>query len=150
MYKRILVPLDGSETAQRGLTEAIGIAQSSKARLVVLNVVADLRWLDEMGVANSDKMRREACSYADRLLVKAKEYAAARDVEAEIVIHETVGSRAGDAIADEARKQNCDLIVMGTHGRKGLTRLVLGSDAMLAVQSSSVPVLLVRSAQAEG
>lgn len=150
MYKRILVPLDGSETAQRGLTEAIGIAQSSKARLVLLNVVADLRWLDEMGVVNSDKMRREACGYADRLLRKAKEYATASDVEAEIVTHETVGSRAGDAIADEARRQNCDLIVMGTHGRKGLTRLVLGSDAMLAVQSSSVPVLLVRSAQAEG
>ena len=147
MYKRILVPLDGSDTAQLGLAEAIGIAQPLKARLLLLQVVDDLAWLVEMSaVANSAQLHREVRRYADEVLAKAKA-AAAKDVEAETIVRETVGGRPADAIVDEARKQGCDLIVMGTHGRKGLSRMVLGSDAMAVVQASPVPVLLVRTAQ---
>lgn len=151
MYKRILVPLDGSDTAARGLTEAIGVAQTSKGRLFLLNVVDDLSWLVEMAaVANSEEMHRQARGYAERLLGDARQAAAAKGVDAEVVTRQSVGRRAAEAIVDEARKQDCDLIVMGTHGRRGLSRLVLGSDAMTVVQSSAVPVLLVRSEQGEG
>jgi nucleotide-binding universal stress UspA family protein len=148
MYKRILVPLDGSDTAQLGLAEAIAIARPLKARLLLLQVVDDLAWLVEMSaVANSQQMHREVRRYADEVLAKARQAATEKDIEAETIVRETVGSRPADAIVDEARKQGCDLIVMGTHGRKGISRLVLGSDAMAVAQSSPVPVLLVRTAQ---
>jgi len=148
MYKRILVPLDGSDTAQLGLTEAIELAQPLKAKLFLLQIVDDLGWLVEMSAfANSGEMHREVLEYADRVLAKAKQAAAAKDVEAETIVREVVGRRPAEAIVDEARKQSCDLIVMGTHGRKGLSRMVLGSDAMATVQSSPVPVLLVRTKQ---
>jgi nucleotide-binding universal stress UspA family protein len=149
MYKRILVPLDGSDTAQLGLAEAIGIAQPLKARLLLLQVVDDLAWLVEMSaVANSAQLHREVRHYAEEVLAKAKAAATAKDVEADSIVRETVGGRPADAIVDEACKQGCDLIVMGTHGRKGLSRMVLGSDAAAVVQASSVPVLLVRSVRA--
>jgi nucleotide-binding universal stress UspA family protein len=148
MYKRILVPLDGSDTAQRGLAEAIRLAQPLKAKLLLLQVLDDLGWLVEMSaVANSREMHREVRAYAEQVLAKAKQAAATKDVQAETIVREVVGVRAAEAIVDEARQQGCDLIVMGTHGRKGLGRLVLGSDAMAVVQSSPVPVLLVRTAQ---
>jgi nucleotide-binding universal stress UspA family protein len=148
MYQRILVPLDGSEAAGLGLAEAIRLAQPLKARLVLLSVVDDPAWLAEMSaVASSDKLRREIRRYADEVLAKAKQAAAAADVEAQTIVREAIGKRPADAIVDEARQQGCELIVMGTHGRKGLSRMVLGSDAMAVVQNASVPVLLVRTPQ---
>lgn len=61
-----------------------------------------------------------------------------------VVLLESIGGRAADLIVDQAKQWNADLIVMGTHGRRGLRRLALGSDAELVVRSASVPVLLVR------
>jgi nucleotide-binding universal stress UspA family protein len=67
-------------------------------------------------------------------------------LKAESVLLETVGGSAADRIVEQAQKCKADLIVMGTHGRRRLRRLALGSDAELVVRSSPVPVLLVRGA----
>jgi nucleotide-binding universal stress UspA family protein len=67
-------------------------------------------------------------------------------VRATTVLRETIGGAAADAIVREARKQRADLLVLGTHGHRGLRRMVLGSDAEQVVRSASVPVLLVRAA----
>ena len=61
-------------------------------------------------------------------------------------VREVVGERVSDVIVDEAAKAGCELIVMGTHGRRGVSRVALGSDAENVLRSSSIPVLLVRSA----
>ncbi|UUX95033.1 universal stress protein [Aquabacterium sp. J223] len=147
MHQRILVPVDGSQTAELGLAEAIAIAQPMKARLLLLSVVNDLDWLVEgAAIASSAEAHQEVLRYAENVVEKARQTAAARDVQAETSVRETTDRRAADTIVDEARRSKCDLIVMGTHGRRGLGRLVLGSDAMAVVQASPVPVMLVRTA----
>jgi nucleotide-binding universal stress UspA family protein len=149
MYKRILVPIDGSDASSRGLQEAIRLAGAVKAGLVVQHVVVDLPWLVEMSSAmNSARVRNDLVRYAEELLAKAKQQAAESGVDAETVVTETFSGRAADSICQAVQAKGCDLIVMGTHGRKGLGRLVLGSDAAAVIQDSQVPVLLVRPAAA--
>jgi nucleotide-binding universal stress UspA family protein len=79
-----------------------------------------------------------------RVLARAKKTADAAGVRATTVLREMLSGPAAYPIVREARKQRADLIVMGTHGRRGVRRLVLGSDAEQAVRTASVPVLLVR------
>lgn len=144
MYKQILVPLDGSEASQNGLREAVALARSVKARLVLLHVVDDLAWLVDMAAAVTVKEAHdEVRRHGERLLSTSRRYAALRDVEASTVLIKSVGGGPAAAIVEQAESLGCDLVVMGTHGRKGLSRLVLGSDAMAVVQVSAVPVLLV-------
>ncbi|HVL35638.1 MAG TPA: universal stress protein, partial [Burkholderiales bacterium] len=82
---------------------------------------------------------------AQRILAKAQAAAKKEGVAAKTVLRETVGGPAADLIVREAKKQRADLIVLGTHGRRGMRRLVLGSDAEQVVRASPVPVLLVRA-----
>jgi nucleotide-binding universal stress UspA family protein len=81
----------------------------------------------------------------ERILAKAKALAAASRVPAQTVMREVLGGPAANPIVREAKKQRADLIVLGTHGRRGMRRLVLGSDAEQVVRTSRVPVLLVRA-----
>jgi nucleotide-binding universal stress UspA family protein len=144
MYRRILVPLDGSDTAERGLTEAIGLASAIKARLVLLNVVVDLQNLIEAAsIASYEKMRNRLDEFARKLVDDARRRAAQHDLEADTVVRELLRGRAAEVIVAVAAEQGCDLIVMGTHGRRGLGRLVLGSDAAAVLHDAQVPVLLV-------
>lgn len=151
MYQRILVPLDGSDTAQLGLEQAIALAQPLKARLLLLYVLDDLAWLVEVSAfADSRQLHEDLERHANDLLNKARRMAADRDVEAQVLVRRTSGQRIAEAIVAEVRRNDCDLVVMGTHGRKGINRLVLGSEAMGVAQTSPVPVLLVREAQPQG
>jgi nucleotide-binding universal stress UspA family protein len=78
------------------------------------------------------------------LLAQARQRVADAGVAVETEMVDTRGQRVADAIVDAATRANADLVVMGTHGRRGLNRLALGSDAELVVRQSGVPVLLVR------
>jgi nucleotide-binding universal stress UspA family protein len=150
MYKRILVPLDGSDTARRGLVEAVGLARALGAQLHLLHVVADLEWLVEMAsVASNAKLHEEMQRYGEELLTSAAGYVAAQGVAAETTLREAAGVASAKVIVDEAVTADCDAIVMGTHGRKGVSRLLLGSDASLVASTSPVPVLLVRPGDAK-
>ena len=149
MYRNILVPLDSSETAARGLREAIGLAQGLKARLVLLHVVDGVALMVDMSATfSSAEMLTALQREGSDLLALAREKATAADVESDSSLREIQGGGVADAIVDEARLRHCDLIVMGTHGRRGLRHLVLGSDAEEVVRRSAVPVLLVRDAVA--
>ena len=146
MYRKILVPLDGSATAEAGLREAIPLATALKARLCLLNVVFDLPMLVELSATmDSQEVHAGLQQYGRDLLAKAERAAAEGGAETESVVHESTGGSVADAIVSEAARLDCDLIVMGTHGRRGLRRLTLGSDAELVVRHSPVPVMLVRS-----
>ncbi len=148
MYQRILVPLDGSATADRGFREALGLAAKLKASLHLLYVVGDFPLMVEMSATmNSEEAFKGLRQYGAKLLADAKGMANAVDVEAEVVIHEAKGQPIADAIVTEARQAACDLIVMGTHGRRGFSRLTLGSEAEGVLRDSPVPVLLVRQAK---
>lgn len=149
VYKHILVPLDGSPTADRGLLEAIRLASELKSELRLLHVIHDFPMLMEMSTISSfeaglQKMR----DYGESVLSKAQAQATAAGVQAQTVLREVTQGRVADVVTEEAAKAACDLVVMGTHGRRGLSRLALGSDADRVARSSPVPVLLVRGASA--
>ena len=80
----------------------------------------------------------------DELLAQAKVLALAQGIEAETVMREVSQGRIADVILEEVQSGACDLIVMGTHGRRGVSRITMGSDAEQVVRMSPVPVLLVR------
>ena len=146
-YRRILVAVDGSAASGKGLREAIRLAKAQRARLVIVHVVDEypaFAALDGMaGAAGADlvPVLREA---GRRVLAKAQRAAGKGGVRASTILREMVGGSAAYPIVREAKKQRADLIVLGTHGRRGVRRLVLGSDAEQAVRLAPVPVLLVR------
>lgn len=146
MYHRILVPLDGSATAERGLREAISLATGQDARLFFLHVVDDYVMLMETAsVAHYDEMLKGLRHYGLDVLAKAKRTAESAQVHCETLLREVTGKRIADVIVEQVAQHSCDLIVMGTHGRRGFSRLVLGSTAEGVARSSPVPLLLVRA-----
>ena len=148
MYEKILVPIDGSTTAKRGLLEALHLARRSGSRVRILHVVEEGPTLQLIGVGGSgydtEQLLTKIQSEGEAILENALELANKHGVKAEVVKSTVITERSSDAILDEAYKWKPGLIVMGTHGRKGVNRLVFGSDAELVVRNSPVPVLLVR------
>ena len=149
MYKRILVPIDGSDTGRRGLREAITLATEQKATLCLLHVTSDFPIMSEMPMAfDFEKYREELHQHGRNLLEDGKKLAASLGLEVETLLHDLKGGRVADAILQEAKSSGCDLIVIGTHGRRGFRRALLGSDAESVLRESPVPVLLVRAPNA--
>jgi nucleotide-binding universal stress UspA family protein len=146
MYRKILVPIDGSRTSARGLEEAINLAKGQKASLVVLHVVDDtiLTYSTEIIPVYMDELIKSMRKGGEKILAKAVAKVRARGLKPRPVLVEKFGGPVADVIVSQARKQRADLIVLGTHGRRGVTRLVMGSDAEGVVRRSPVPVLLVR------
>jgi nucleotide-binding universal stress UspA family protein len=145
MYQRILVPVDGSATAERGLREAVKLASGQSTRLLFLHVVDDYTTLSEMtSAAGYEEMLKRLRQYGLEVLAKAKHEAEAASVHCETLLREVTGKRVADVIVEQAAQHACDAIVMGTHGRRGFTRLTLGSAAEGVARISPVPVLLVR------
>ncbi len=145
MYHRILVPLDDSAPSDRGLHEAICLAADQKATLFLLHVLDDYPVLSGAASprnyrATVTRLRRQG----SELLARADDACTAAGVLAKTVLCEMTPAAVADSIVDEAGKLGCDLIVMGTHGRRGVSRLTMGSEAELVVRISQVPVLLVR------
>ena len=147
MYRKILVPIDGSRTSARGLEEAIKLAQSQKATLVLLHAVdeAVVTYGTDMVPAYIDEMLESLREGGKRILAKAAARARGRGVKLKSLLVEKLIGPVADIIVSQAKEQRADLIVIGTHGRRGVTRLVMGSDAEGVVRKSPVPVLLVRS-----
>jgi nucleotide-binding universal stress UspA family protein len=146
MYGKILVPLDCSETSACGLDEAIKIARTFGSRIRLVHIVNELIFAggDGAGIYTSDlivSLRDGAKS----MLAQATAQVRRQGVEIDSVLIESLGASAADFIVEQARLWPADLIVMGTHGRRGLVRVAMGSDAECVVRAASVPVLLVRN-----
>jgi len=110
MYQRILVPIDGSDTAARGLAEAIALARELKATLRLLNLTSDFALMVEMSSAiDFEKYREGLNQFGHQLLAKASEQAKAQGVPCETAMHDLRGNRVADAIVEEARKSRCEL-----------------------------------------
>jgi nucleotide-binding universal stress UspA family protein len=149
MFQRILVPVDGSPTSNRGLKTAIELALDQGARLDILHVIDQMAVTPALtdGYAAADYVATIVESLREsghRVLAKAKSAADARAVDAQPILVESRGETVAHEILKQARKQKADVIVLGTHGRRGLRRMLLGSDAETVVRESPVPVLLVR------
>jgi len=148
MFRRILVPIDGSGPSRVGLERAIALARNQKARLRLMHVV------DENGVVQGMEPAMNVGDLLDGLVADGRKILAAaaatvkkHGVKADTVLYEVLIGRVADRIVREAAKWHADVIVMGTHGRRGIGRLVMGSDAENVLRQSPVPVLLVRGAR---
>lgn len=148
MYGRILVAVDESDTSRHALQQVIELARKLSASVRMVHVV-DMSWLSIGPEIAIDT----AALIAARRDVGEKVIAAARDAaqlagfeaEAGLVETETPIQQVAEAIAKEATRWGADLVVLGTHGRRGFQHLMLGSVAEQMVRRSSVPVLLIPS-----
>jgi nucleotide-binding universal stress UspA family protein len=148
VYKRILVPVDGSPTSTAGLNEALRLAKNQKAKVRLINIVDELMIFSssEAGL-NIEPIIESMKRAGKRVLERAAKAAAARGIRAETELWENATGRVAEVLIGRAKRWRADLIVMGTHGRRGVNRMLLGSDAELVVRNSPVPVLMVRSAR---
>jgi nucleotide-binding universal stress UspA family protein len=145
VYKRILVAIDGSDTASRACAEAIKLATDQKARLRLLYVISYAFISAVLGGASSGDLLRRLRADAQATLNDAEAAASSAGVEVEPHLLEHHATQIGEGIIEDALKWRADLIVMGTHGRRGFARSVIGSDAEYVVQHAPTPVLLVHS-----
>jgi nucleotide-binding universal stress UspA family protein len=151
MFKQILVAIDGSATGNRGLTAAVDLASSRAATLTIVHVVDDMQsvsFIGDMGYVPADyldKVIDDLRARGRKLLAKAESVARERSIDVKTVLVETRGGTIADAILAQARKLRADTIVLGTHGRRGLRRALMGSDAEAVLREARVPVLLVRT-----
>ena len=144
MYERILVPVDGSETSTRGLLEAIELVEGHRAKLRLLYVVN----LSTAALAEAaypgDELRKRLCQDGEETLKEAATTARQKGLETESMLIETPADNTGEMIVRAAKEWSADIIVMGTHGRRGIARMILGSSAEFVLRHTSVPLLLVR------
>lgn len=146
MYQRILVPVDGSPTSRRGLEEALRLAKALNATLRLVHIVDEtVLTLSPDAATATVPLIDQFTEWGKQVIAEAKAVAERAGVRAEAVMYENIAGRVADRILQEAGKWPADLIVMGTHGRRGLRHVVLGSDAEAVVHAAKVPVLLVRS-----
>ena len=148
MYKRILVPVDGSPTSILGLQQALGLARDQSARVRIINVVDELvvtQPMDMYAITQSTDLLEALRESGRNALEKAAALAAKHQVKTESGLLESRGRAVSDVILDEATTWRADLLVMGTHGRRGMNRMLLGSDAERVLREAPVPILLVRA-----
>jgi nucleotide-binding universal stress UspA family protein len=146
MYQRILIPVDGSPTSTKALTAGLQLARENNARVRLVHVVDELAYLtgfDQYGGYSAElvKAMREN---GTRLLSDAMGVARSAGVEADNMLFDDFGVRVGEAVADAAKRWNADLVVVGTHGRRGIGRVLLGSGAEQIIRLAPVHVLVVR------
>ncbi|QEZ44407.1 universal stress protein [Cupriavidus oxalaticus] len=147
MYQRILLAVDGSHSSDLALSQAIAIAAATGAEVKALFVVDDSDVYFEAGYFDPREVANQQISYGG----KALDAATARLSQAGIRCHAQLDEkpvapgRISTTIAVEADKWNADMIVMGTHGRRGVRRLLMGSVAEGVLSQTSKPLLLVRS-----
>ena len=147
MYQRILVATDGSALSKKAVKHAINLAASTGASLVALKVVPryPVSFFD-----GSATLSVETVSEAEKKWVTDAETqldAVAKEAQAAGVKTKTAVVKSdliAESIISAARKHKADLVVMASHGRKGLKRILLGSEALAVLTHSEVPVLILR------
>lgn len=148
MFKHLLLPTDGSRLSERAVQRGIEFAKEIKARVTALHVIPEFRMMaDESFVlpTSVDLKRRydkEARARAEKMFARIGKRAQAAGLKYESVA--VMGDAPYEAIIAVAKKRRCDLILMASHGRRGLSGLLLGSETAKVLTHSKIPVLVVR------
>ncbi|WP_053268297.1 universal stress protein [Pseudomonas chlororaphis] len=150
MYQHILLSTDGSAVAQKGIDQGLSLAQGLDAKVTIITVTEQLHtyagpaggvgWIPAPDEMVEYEAGRKAA--ADKVLAEAKAAADRLDVEAETV--HVPDALPAQAILAVAKERGCDLIAMSSHGRRGLDRLLLGSQTSEVLAHSPIPVLVIR------
>ena len=144
MYKRVLIPLDGSALAEQALPHAVSQARHFQAELILLRVVEPFAHARGMSLSVLKKMKQQAHAWAGEYL---ESLVADSEEQGVLVQKVTIDGRPHTAIAEFAESNQVDLIVMSTRGQSGLNRWLMGSVADRVVRGAKIPVLLVRAEQ---
>jgi len=146
MYKRILVAVDGSDTAEQALLEAINLAKEHQAQLRIVHAVDIVNLNLSTEFPNPAEIADAMIQGGREILRKAEAVAkgAGMPVETRLIEIDTLRHRIPEMIVADAEAWPADLIVICTHGRRGLSRLFLGSVAEGVIRVATKPVLLIR------
>lgn len=151
MYRRILVAVDGSATSNKALSAALEMASYSVGRSVVrlIHVVDEMAYfmgLDPYAGQSYSviSVMREA---GEKILADGLAIVQSAGVTADTVLVDRLGAHLAEAMAEQAKTWNASLVVVGTHGRRGIGRMLLGSGAEQIIRLASCPVLVIRSEQ---
>ena len=149
MYKHILISTDGSDVAQKGVDHGLSLAKNLDARVTIITVTEPFPFSGRAigagwvpGPGDMALYQDGQKAFADKLLATVKQAADKLGVDAS-VLH-VPDARPAEAIVEAAKSEGCSLIVMASHGRRGLGRLLLGSQTSEVLTYSPVPVLVVR------
>jgi nucleotide-binding universal stress UspA family protein len=148
MYANILLSTDGSDVARKGVKHGIGLAKALNAKVTVVTVTEPLPvgygsgdapgWLAQEGFDSFDAVCKER---ADKVLDEARVLAEQIGVSVELL--HVPNAHPATTIIETAKSRGCDLIVMGSHGHRGLRKLFLGSQTSEVLAEGNVPVLVV-------
>lgn len=142
IYKQILVAVDGSKPAVLALKEAIKLAKDQKAKLLIIHVLDDLYSGDvdhESFIAARREKGQKILNEMEKIVCKSKV-----EFETQLVGLKSSTGRIAEQIVKKARTWPADLIVIGTHGRQGFSRIFMDSVAEEIIRSAKTPVLLIR------
>ena len=145
MFKHILLPTDGSDLSLRAARLGIELARTCGARVHALHVIAPfhtIAYMAEMLAATEITYTQEATVRAGRYLAEVQRMAAEAGIEC--ASNYVFDDQPHKAIITAAREQHCDLVVMASHGWRGVTRLLLGSEVHKVLLESEIPVLVCR------
>ncbi len=150
MFKHILLPTDGSKLSDKAVKQAIRMAKSLGAKLTAIHVTPDYeKYVSErysvpahMAAPVKRKYQEEAAAVSNEILDQVCAVGTAAGVECARI--SVVGESPYEAIIKQATKSGCDLIMMASHGRKGLQSMLLGSETQKVLVHSKIPVLVCR------
>lgn len=147
MFKHILLPTDGSKLSGRAVKIGIDLAKKSRARVTVIHVVPEFKLMVDEGItmlspALKKRFEDEGRARAQKMLDEIAHQARARGVRCTTLC--VASDLPYQQIIAAARKKKCDLILMASHGRRGLSSLLLGSETAKVLLHSKTPVLVVR------
>lgn len=144
MYQRILVPVDGSATSERALDEAVKFARQQNAHVEIVHVLEDIWYFDSENYLNYVELAQAMKCSGEKMLAQAQTKLQQAGITFEAKLLEAQGERVANIITAEAKNNNADLIMIGTHGRSGFSHMLLGSVAEGVVRTAHIPVLLIR------
>jgi nucleotide-binding universal stress UspA family protein len=147
MFRHILLPTDGSRLSSKAVKRGIDLAKKSKARVTALHVIPEFKLLVDDGITMlspvlKKRLEDEGKARAQKMLDAVARQARGRGVRCSTLC--VAGDSPYQQILDAARRQKCDLILMASHGRRGLSSLLLGSETAKVLLHSKIPVLVVR------
>jgi len=151
MYRHILAAIDDSDTSRRAIREAVALAKSSGAELTLVHAVDEALFahFTHTTIANRDAVQKALISEGQSVLDAAAQLAAENGLTPATRLLASEHQSPSDQITHAVRSLNADLLIVGSHGRRGVQRLILGSVAERLLRKVGISVLIVRGVESD-